>query len=270
MKRILLFALALVSLVTYAQNDVIITTDSKTMEVKIKEVSNTEVRYTELDMPDGPVFVIPVSEVNQITFSNGQVKTYKHEAKSVAQTQPQAQSQSQSQAKTTTAQKPTIKFQSFVEVSGMVGNSQYLGSSNTIGGPTLDVVLGVRVSRFYVGAGVGGYAYIGKFNEGYRYAVNLPIYGNFRAYTSTSERMSSFVDVAVGGAVGLWQSDAVKKDKDNIRSLEPHHDKPESPFFLRSGLGLEFGHAVIGAGYQLMAEGGRYHNFGYIKIGTRF
>ncbi len=261
MKRILLFALALVSLVTYAQNDVIITTDSKTMEVKIKEVSNTEVRYTELDMPDGPVFVIPVSEVNQITFSNGQVKTYKHEAKSIAQTQPQAQSQSQSQAKTTTAQKPTIKFQSFVEVSGMVGNSQYLGGSNTIGGPTVDVVLGVRVSRFYVGAGVGAYGYIGKYND-YRYAVNLPIYGNFRAYTSTSERMSSFVDVAVGGAVGLWQSDAVK--------VVQGADKPASAFFLRSGLGLEFGHAVIGAGYQLMAEGGRYHNFGYLKIGTRF
>ncbi len=73
MKRIL-FAVVLIcsSLVLWA-NDVILCKDSSRLEVNITEVTPKEIKYKKVSTPDGPIFVLPKSEIRSITYSDGEV-----------------------------------------------------------------------------------------------------------------------------------------------------------------------------------------------------
>lgn len=62
--------------------DVIITIDSKKIEAKILEVSQTEIKYKEKTNPNGPTFVLATSEINTIIYENGSVSTFNHAQKS--------------------------------------------------------------------------------------------------------------------------------------------------------------------------------------------
>lgn len=59
----------------YAQ-DVIVTNDAQKIDAKIVEVSKTEIKYKEADNFDGPIFVLPTSDINSIIYSNGKVTLY--------------------------------------------------------------------------------------------------------------------------------------------------------------------------------------------------
>ena len=74
-KIITIFAVLITSLTIFAQ-DVIITTDSKKIDAKIMEVSQSEIKYKELDNLDGPIFIIATSDISSITYSNGKVILY--------------------------------------------------------------------------------------------------------------------------------------------------------------------------------------------------
>lgn len=58
------------------QYDIIYTTDGKSIEAVIAEVSKAEVKYHEPGFMDGPLFVVSTEDIILINFSNGQVKTY--------------------------------------------------------------------------------------------------------------------------------------------------------------------------------------------------
>lgn len=59
--------------------DIIITRDSKRIDAKVEEISDTEVRYHRQDNPTGPIFVIKTSQLSSIVFSNGAVQTFEVE-----------------------------------------------------------------------------------------------------------------------------------------------------------------------------------------------
>lgn len=56
--------------------DVIITKDSKKIEAQIIEVSQTEIRYKEVNNLNGPTFVIATNQINSIIYANGTVSTF--------------------------------------------------------------------------------------------------------------------------------------------------------------------------------------------------
>lgn len=68
--------------------DVIITRDSKRIDAKVEEISETEVRYHRQDNLNGPVFVLPTSQIASIVFANGDVTTFNNPS---TQQQQQAQ-----------------------------------------------------------------------------------------------------------------------------------------------------------------------------------
>lgn len=72
--------------------DVIITTKSEKLDVKIMEVSSTEIRYKKMNNLQGPTFVISTNDVNTILYENGEVQVIEHKA-----AQPTQQSQSYQQ-----------------------------------------------------------------------------------------------------------------------------------------------------------------------------
>lgn len=59
--------------------DIIVTKDAKRIEAKIQEVSSTEIKYKKFTYQDGPVFVLPIADVNSILFENGDVQVYHQE-----------------------------------------------------------------------------------------------------------------------------------------------------------------------------------------------
>lgn len=86
MKRALLALVALVMAVSaYCANDIIITTKSEKMEVKIVEISSTEVKYKKVTNLNGPTFVISTNDINTIMYANGDVQVIEHQAAQAAQ-----------------------------------------------------------------------------------------------------------------------------------------------------------------------------------------
>ena len=56
--------------------DVIVTRESKRIDGKVLEVSDTEVRYKKQNNPDGPVFVIGTGKISSIMYANGEVQSF--------------------------------------------------------------------------------------------------------------------------------------------------------------------------------------------------
>lgn len=85
MKRqvLLLTALLWLSASVFAQ-DIIITRDAQRIESKIKEVSPTEIRYLFWDDQDGPVFVLPTSDIVTVIYQNGRVQVFNHDKPAAA------------------------------------------------------------------------------------------------------------------------------------------------------------------------------------------
>lgn len=76
MKGILLCASMLVATIATMAQDIIVTADSKKIEAKILEVSDSQIKYKEVDNIDGPVFVLDTKKINSIIYSNGNVTLY--------------------------------------------------------------------------------------------------------------------------------------------------------------------------------------------------
>lgn len=78
-KALLIIIAAIMAVCAFGENqyDIIYTTDGKSIEAVIAEVSKTEVKYHEPGFMDGPLFVVSTDDIVSINFSNGQIKTYK-------------------------------------------------------------------------------------------------------------------------------------------------------------------------------------------------
>ena len=95
MKKLIVLLIGCLSVaqVCVAQ-DVIVTRDSKRIDAKVEEISETEVRYHRQDNPDGPVFVLSTSQIASIVFANGEVATFNNQpTQQQQQLQPAQQNQ---------------------------------------------------------------------------------------------------------------------------------------------------------------------------------
>lgn len=90
MRKFIILAFTLVcsfSSIIAAEYDLIIKTNSEKIEALIQEVSDTELRYKKANNPNGPMFVIKLSEVSSIVYANGEVQAIEHKAQPVQQVQ---------------------------------------------------------------------------------------------------------------------------------------------------------------------------------------
>lgn len=76
MKKIFVLAvsLSLCLALVAADFDLIIKTNSEKIEALIQEVSDTEVRYKKATNPNGPTFVLSMTEIATIIYANGEVQ----------------------------------------------------------------------------------------------------------------------------------------------------------------------------------------------------
>lgn len=77
MRRLLLYLVATVGLCfSISAQDIIVTTDAQRLDVKIIDISSTEVLYHSFSPKDTAVNSIPLSEVVSILYENGKVAIY--------------------------------------------------------------------------------------------------------------------------------------------------------------------------------------------------
>lgn len=78
MKRILpIWAAIVFGTGTAAAQDLIVKTDAGRIEARVTEISPDAVRYKRFSNPDGPTYVLPVSEIDYILYPNGERDTFK-------------------------------------------------------------------------------------------------------------------------------------------------------------------------------------------------
>lgn len=79
MKHIILITCALIASVTLVAQDIIVTRDAQKIEAKITEVSKSEIKYKDWDNQDGPTFILEVTDISSIIYSNGKVTVFNQE-----------------------------------------------------------------------------------------------------------------------------------------------------------------------------------------------
>lgn len=87
-KALVCMVTLLLTLSLWAQ-DIIVTTDSKKIEAKILEVSDTEIKYKEKDYLDGPTFVMSTNKISSVLYSNGKVVLYNQSPAAEKKEEPQ-------------------------------------------------------------------------------------------------------------------------------------------------------------------------------------
>ena len=69
MKNYFFIAVVLMSTMMLNAQDVIVSNNAQKIDAKIVEVSKTEIKYKEADNLDGPIFVLPTSDISSIIYS---------------------------------------------------------------------------------------------------------------------------------------------------------------------------------------------------------
>ena len=106
MRKFTTLVLMSLSLAVSAQ-DIIVTRDNKRIDANITEVSGDNIHYKKANSPDGPVFVMPIKDINSIVYKNGDVQTFEETA--ATQSQPAAVSATPAPITTSTAASaPTV------------------------------------------------------------------------------------------------------------------------------------------------------------------
>lgn len=76
MKKIILCAAVMLYSALACANDIIVTRDAKKIEASILLVSSSEVKYKEIDNPNGPTFILKTNEISSIIYQNGKVQLF--------------------------------------------------------------------------------------------------------------------------------------------------------------------------------------------------
>lgn len=77
MKKILLLVFFMAcSALTAAAQDTIVKRDATRIEARVMEISPAEVRYKRFSNPDGPTYVLPVSDIASIRYANGEEERF--------------------------------------------------------------------------------------------------------------------------------------------------------------------------------------------------
>lgn len=76
-KTILLLLAAFCGMLTAVAQDLIFKTDATKVEAKVTEITPESVRYKRFSNPEGPTYVLPVSDISYIQYSNGEKEYFR-------------------------------------------------------------------------------------------------------------------------------------------------------------------------------------------------
>lgn len=85
MKRFLFTIVTIVVCLTTSAEDIIVLRSSKRIAANIEEVGKTEVRYKEVNNPNGPTFVLDTDDILSIIYASGSVQNFQQRPKEVSE-----------------------------------------------------------------------------------------------------------------------------------------------------------------------------------------
>lgn len=253
-----------------SKSDIIVTLQEQKIEAKIVEISKTEIKYYEIGLENGPIFILSTADISSIIFANGKVKIFNN---------PISEESQQQNIDTLGQCTPKVLFRNYFDVSAIFGQER-LDSGNSIDlqnvfvvGPAINVEMGCFIKQmFFAGIGLGIHGLMANTHTTYfdrRSPIKtcvwvMPIYSDFKCYI-LQKTIAPFVNVSLGGFIGLGGNGHVEYLGEKSVQV-----KPDGGFYCRLGLGMEYKHFIVGIGYQcLKANAIRADHLGYVKVGVR-
>lgn len=262
-----------------SKSDIIVTLQEQKIEAKIVEISKTEIKYYEIGLENGPIFILSTADISSIIFANGKVKIFNNPASILTQKNPISEESQQQNVDTLGQCTPKVLFRNYIDVSAIFGQEQLDVDSSmdlqkvSVAGPAINVEIGCFIKQmFFTGIGLGVHGLMANtqvtcFDKTIPIKARIwvmPIYGDFKCYI-LRKAVAPFVNASVGGFVGLGGSGYIEYfGKGTV------HVKPDGGFYCRLGLGMEYRHIIVGIGYQcLKANSIKGDHLGYVKVGVR-
>lgn len=197
MKKIFLSALLLSGCIAVQAQDIIIQRDAQEIEGKVLKVGKSTIEYRRADNPDGPVYVIPARKVFTIRYQNG--------SRDIINVQ-----RSKFRSGMDLGKYPRYQGEVAFGFGLGVGKITDVFNTNRL---SLETVHGVRACPyFFAGAGIGFnlfYTDLPALDEygnpfgTYTSASIIPIFANFKGYCPLAEKLSLYLSLDLGAAVGI-------------------------------------------------------------------
>lgn len=276
MKKLLITFILIVTGIISSQageipaKDVLVLKNGSVIECLIQEITNSQVKYYKLNLPEGPAFVESTDNIVAIMYRDGSVQTYEQSAISETPKNDSSMAQQQNDSLSKNA------FQCNLELGAQFtsNNVSILEENYKIpsGGVDFDLSFGARITKLaFVGVGFGIH---GEFIDtsikvsGQNVAikatsVTIPIYLDGRIYVPTKVDASPFFLAAIGASVAL-------PEKGKVSDISVYNQQSKGRFFMQLGLGFEAKRFQMSMGYRMHAGLGDIGNYGFIKIGARF
>jgi hypothetical protein len=281
--------------------DIIVTNDSKKIDAKITEISQSEIRYKDADNLDGPVFVVPISQINSVILSNGRVILYNQPTQMPEETvvTPAAEPVSTPVPEPVTRQEveepegielPYIEsnvargHQGYIEFSGFVGDApssilkdNTIKYTNTaIGGISLNFLYGWRFNPYvFLGVGTG---FTGEFSNikmskdritgtTSARAFSMPYYADLRLFVPTRHKgVYPYVELALGARCEYTGSGEVSVGSIDSTMTSTH---AVAAAHFKANFGLECKRVILSLGYQLWGDKSIVYQYFNINLGIR-
>lgn len=84
-KHILVIAALILAPAILPAQDVLVKKNKEILQVKVEQVTSSEINYRLFDFQSGPVFVIPIREIESLTYSNGKQETFGNSTRSASE-----------------------------------------------------------------------------------------------------------------------------------------------------------------------------------------
>lgn len=299
MKQIITtFIICFFAIGLYAQDasqdtfDVIVTTQSERMDVKIVEVGSDYVKYKKANNLNGPTFVISTEKIASVMYANGEVQVFKNtpvkntSAYNGQSDAPQVAPISSNPAITNLRTDPNAPIIStddgnglgvgvFMELMGTVNMAK--NDFNKVGGSIGGhLMIGMQSKHTFIGLGGGGHGYFfDASKDGVKVKCQwpyFPLFANTKVFFLAKD-YDMYLDLSVGGYISakaecevsessLWGSETNKTKR-----------RMHNGFYLAAGLGTTLNGFDLGIGYELktqkakiFSDNGDFHSI-YFKIG---
>lgn len=140
--------------------DVLVLKDSTKIDCFVQEVSNSQIRYYKLSLPNGPIFVEEINNLVAIIYRDGSVQTYAQTSNLETKKEIKIATEQPKTNKQTYTQPPISAFQCNLEVGAQfTSNKMFIVNGNykfPSGGADFDMSFGARITKLaFIGAGVG-------------------------------------------------------------------------------------------------------------------
>ena len=254
------------------EKDVLVLKNNTKVECLIQEVSNSQIKYYKLSLPNGPVFIEEVENIVAIMYRDGSVQTYEN------YTNPETMRKDPSIA-TQYEDAPQIAFQlnleggaQFAENRFKIENVKYDFPS---GGFDFDASCGARITQLvFVGAGLGFHTEFANTYlkvSGERYPITmliltLPIYVDARVYIPNKSIVTPYFLANVGGYVPIVTSGVIQNKSGDVYNFKAD---ASGGFYMQLGLGMEIKRFQMSIGYRMHTTDDALGHYGFIKFGAR-